>query len=67
LDRISLGIFATVKFSATALYGCAAGFDLRGSSLFNRGNHNVVALRAGSVEHQEGEASVARDDAEFGV
>jgi hypothetical protein len=37
------------------------------SILFDRGEHNIVALRARSVEDEEREASVARDDAEFGV
>jgi len=27
----------------------------------------ISGLRAGSIEHQEREASVARDDAEFGM
>ena len=35
--------------------------------LFDRGDHNFVALRAGSIEDEEWEASVACDDAEFGV
>ena len=49
------------------VHDCATGFDLRGSFLLDRGDYNFVALRAGSVEHQERKASVARDDAEFGV
>src|SRR5437763_6862875 len=55
------------KFSQRKpVHGRTAGFDLRGSFLFDRGDHNVVALRAGSIEDEEWEASVARDDAEFG-
>ena len=45
----------------------ATGFDLRGSFLFDRRDHNFVALRAGGVEHQEREAFIACDQAEFGV
>src|SRR5439155_9779201 len=54
------------KFSQRKpVHGCAARFDLRGSFLFDRRNHNFVALRTGSIKHQERKASVARDDAEF--
>src|SRR5258708_31829764 len=56
------------KFSQRRpVHVCAAGFDLRGSFLFDRRDHNFVALRAGSIEHQERKSSVACDDAEFGV
>jgi hypothetical protein len=37
------------------------------SLLLDRRDHNFVALRAGSIEDEEREASVAGDDAEFGV
>ena len=47
------------------VHGRAAGFDLRKRFLFDRGDDNLVALRAGSIEHQKREASVACDDAEL--
>jgi hypothetical protein len=56
------------KFSQRKpVHGCAAGFDLRRSFLFDRRDHDFVAVRAGRVEEQEWEGSVASDDAEFGV
>jgi hypothetical protein len=42
-------------------------FDVSGSFFFDRSDYNLITLRAGSVEHQQREASVASDDAEFGI
>ena len=54
------------KFSqGKPVHGCAAGFDLRGSFLFDRDDHNFVALRAASST-RNGKLR-CRDDAEFGV
>ena len=54
------------KFSQRKpVHGCAAGFDLRGSFLFDRDDHNFVALRAASST-RNGKLR-CRDDAEFGV
>ena len=40
-------------------------FDVRECFFFDCSHDNVVPLRARSIEHQEREASVAGDEAEF--
>ena len=42
-------------------------FDIRGSFFFNSSDNDVIALRARSIEHEEREASVASDEAEFSL
>jgi hypothetical protein len=39
----------------------------RGSFVFDRRDHNFVALRARGIEHEKKEAAIASDDAEFGA
>src|SRR5947207_15730414 len=46
---------------------CAAGFNLGKRFFFDCSDHNVVALRARSIEYQKRETPVARDEAEFGI
>ena len=41
--------------------------DIRESFFFDRCDDYLIALRTGSIQHQEREASVAGDYAEFGV
>lgn len=48
------------------MYCCrAAILNLRKCFFFDRRDHNFIALRAGSIQHEERKASVARYDAKF--